>query len=157
MGNNVPLRDRYKKAWHWPRDVEEFIWSRAQGRSLHVCCGRSTLGDIRVDAFIHGPGIITKDIRDCGFRNEFDSVVSDPPWAMDYRKRPSFVKACRDALKINGILIFNAPWLPMYYGLDLKEVWYRIPSPRWHNVTLVSISKRLKMAIQENLIKGGSL
>ncbi len=153
MGHNVPLKDRYKKAWSWPKDIEDFIRARAQGRILHVCCGTSLLGDIKVDAFVQGPDIITKDIRECNFQSEFDTVISDPPWAMDYRARPSFIRTCRNALKIGGHLIFNAPWVPKYYGLQLQEVWYRIPSPGWANLGVISISLRTKIALQEELIK----
>lgn len=35
----------------WPKQVSAFVESKLIGRSLHVCCGKSMIGDLRVDLF----------------------------------------------------------------------------------------------------------
>ena len=60
---NVPLAGnahiyRVKKVL-WPEDVESFLKTLFVGRTLHVCCGASRLGDVRLDADnSHDPDIV---------------------------------------------------------------------------------------------------
>ncbi len=66
----------------WPDSIESFISSLFVGRTLHVCCGKSMLGDVRLD--LNEP---SADIR-CDASNmrgviadgEFDTVLCDPPY-----------------------------------------------------------------------------
>ena len=75
---------KYKKMWSFPERTEEFCKLHMFGKTLHVCCGNSTLGDIRID-------IEKQEIQDSknGFKfgdmynlpvenNTFDSVLIDP-------------------------------------------------------------------------------
>lgn len=64
----------------WPEEVEDYISSWLVGKTLHVCCGLSALGDVRLDLF--QPGI---DVRADGARlpfgdRAFDTVLCDPPY-----------------------------------------------------------------------------
>jgi len=52
-----------------------------------------------------------------------DTVVCDPPWAMDYVYKPKLISELRRILKFGGQLIFNAPWCPKCPGLALEEIW----------------------------------
>jgi hypothetical protein len=64
----------------WPKEVEEFLSTQIIGFTLHICCGKSKLGDIRLD--LYEPDV---DIKGCmtrlPFANEtFDTVCIDPPY-----------------------------------------------------------------------------
>lgn len=66
----------------WPDSVEDFLKSLFVGKTLHVCCGKSKLGDVRLD--LNEP---TADIR-CDAQNmrsvikddEYDTTLCDPPY-----------------------------------------------------------------------------
>jgi len=64
----------------WTADIEAWISRRLLSPCLHVCCGKSAIGDIRLDMF-------ETDVSVCGdaarlpFRQDsFDSVLIDPPY-----------------------------------------------------------------------------
>lgn len=66
----------------WPAALEAFLTGLLVGRSLHVCCGKSMIGDVRLD--LHEP---TADIQcDAADMSEyvpdgaFDTVLCDPPY-----------------------------------------------------------------------------
>jgi len=64
----------------WPPDVEKFLDTQLAGLSLHVCCGKSKLGDVRLD--LYEPYINVKaDMTRLPFSNgSFDTVLIDPPY-----------------------------------------------------------------------------
>lgn len=64
----------------WPEDVSELISSLLIPKSLHVCCGKSMLGDIRVD--LHDESADVKaDAVALPFGDEsFETVLCDPPY-----------------------------------------------------------------------------
>jgi len=64
----------------WPREVEEFLGTQLVGNTLHVCCGKSMLGDIRLDLYEQDVDIIG-DMTKLPFANEsIDTVLIDPPY-----------------------------------------------------------------------------
>jgi len=64
----------------WPEEVENWIQERLVGFSLHVCCGKSLLGNIRLD--LHESNVDVKaDAMSLPFSDEcFDTVLADPPY-----------------------------------------------------------------------------
>jgi len=63
----------------WPDAVEEYLRERLVGTTLHVCPGKSMLGDVRIDLFEDA------DIKADAARlpvadNSFDTVLIDPPY-----------------------------------------------------------------------------
>jgi hypothetical protein len=64
----------------WPEAVENWISERLVGSTLHVCCGKSRLGDVRVD--LYEPDVDVKaDAAKLPFDdNSFDTVLIDPPY-----------------------------------------------------------------------------
>ena len=84
-GGSVPLAGNsyiYKVTkLLWPPDVEKFIEEELLiGKSLHVCCGKSRIGDILVD--LYEPEVhVTSDAARLPFKtNSFETVFSDPPY-----------------------------------------------------------------------------
>jgi hypothetical protein len=65
----------------WPVSIEKFLQTLLVGRTLHICCGKSLLGDVRLDLDpANGPDIVGDAARLPLADNEFDTVMADPPY-----------------------------------------------------------------------------
>lgn len=65
----------------WPEEVETYLATLLIPKSLHVCCGHSTLGNVRVDADPTVAPDIVCDASNLPFEDEsFESVLCDPPY-----------------------------------------------------------------------------
>lgn len=67
----------------WSASIEDFLPSLFIGRTLHVCCGASKLGDIRLDLDPgHYPDIVcdAANMRAVVLDDGFDTVLCDPPY-----------------------------------------------------------------------------
>lgn len=66
----------------WPDAVTEFLRDILIPRSLHVCCGKSRLGDVRLDAYESDVDLRcdAADMRRVVDDNEYASVLCDPPY-----------------------------------------------------------------------------
>jgi hypothetical protein len=65
----------------WSEAIEEFLPSLFVGRTLHVCCGKSLLGDIRLDLDAeNNPSIICDGAKLAIASNAFDTILCDPPY-----------------------------------------------------------------------------
>jgi hypothetical protein len=64
----------------WPNYVESWISERVISPCLHICCGKSLLGDVRMDVF-HGDVDVIGDAARLPFADRsFLSVLIDPPY-----------------------------------------------------------------------------
>lgn len=86
-GGSVPLAGTShvytvsKKLWH--PNVENTLQNLFIGTTLHVCCGKSLLGDVRLDLDpTHNPDIICDAANMKGVidDDQFDTVLCDPPY-----------------------------------------------------------------------------
>lgn len=69
------------KAVLWPEEVTAVIHSLLVGKSLHVCCGRSPLGDVRVDFDPKvKPDMVVNATALPFDEGSFDTVLCDPPY-----------------------------------------------------------------------------
>jgi hypothetical protein len=68
----------------WPEQVEAVLardLAEIGGRSLHVCCGKSRLGSIRLDLDLENRPAVVADANRLPFANDaFDTVLCDPPY-----------------------------------------------------------------------------
>lgn len=64
----------------WPEAVESFLSERLIGTVLHVCPGKSQLGDIRLDLFEDDADVRGDAARLPFPENSFDTVLIDPPY-----------------------------------------------------------------------------
>jgi len=127
MPNPKDWRYKFQKAWSWPNSVEKFISSLIFSPSLHVFCGESSLGDIRVDLYIDAD--VKADAFHLPFRdNYFASVVADPPWHLAYHLRPKLIREIVRVLRPGGQLIWNCVWWPNSKSIKLTEVWFAKPN-----------------------------
>ena len=113
-----------------------------EGSTLHVCCGSSGLGDVRID--LHTEADVKADMFHLPFRREtFDTVLCDPPWNLPYHVRFKLLYELRDVLKPGGRLIFNSLWFPHVRGLEVDPViWIGVPGVSWRNVSLIFTARR---------------
>ena len=88
----------------WNDDIESVLKDRFIGKTIHICCGKSQLGDVRVDIDnSHTPDIIcdANDLSKFVKDNEYDTVLCDPPyngkfqWNHDMLKELSRVSSKR--------------------------------------------------------------
>lgn len=128
---------RYSKGWAWPRDVREWVLERTHGRVLNICSGSSRIGDVQIDADPLVEPDIVADMDSLPIQpRSFDTVVSDPPWNMDYFERQNpFYEAIR-AVKPGGTLIYNCPWRPKSSWVTLEDSYQRIDDD-WCEVSVV--------------------
>ena len=139
-------KTKLQKCWVWNDSVTEFVKSRIKGHSLNICSGLNKLCDVNLDLDPQDRSIIKGDMRLLPFEpNEFDTVVSDPPWKIGYyeRFRPFFesVRVC----KVGGTIIYNAYWIPMVPSGDaeLLETYIR-QDKNFTNTSVISIFKKVK-------------
>lgn len=67
----------------WPKSIEDFLPNLFIGKTIHVCCGLSLLGDVRVDLDPNvKPDIIcdAADMHSVVGDDQFDTVLCDPPY-----------------------------------------------------------------------------
>ncbi len=67
----------------WNDSIEDVLQGLFIGKTLHVCCGKSLLGDVRLDADAeHNPDIIcdASNMKEFVKDNEFETVLCDPPY-----------------------------------------------------------------------------
>lgn len=64
----------------WPDAVEEFIEGLLIGRSLHLCCGKSKIGTVRLDLYEKDIDV-RADVTRLPFPDHsFNTVIIDPPY-----------------------------------------------------------------------------
>ena len=66
----------------WPKNIEKFLKTLFIGKTLHVCCGKSRLGDVRLD--LNEPSADIKcdaaNMKEFVKDGEFNTVLCDPPY-----------------------------------------------------------------------------
>ena len=72
----------------WPESIGAVLEGLLVGRTLHVCCGESRLGDVRLDLDpAHEPDIVADAAEWLSGADpeSFDTVLCDPPYVGRYR------------------------------------------------------------------------
>ena len=134
---------KLEDSWVWNDTVSKFVEKHIEGYSLHICAGRSEIGDVRVDLDPQTPEVGKADMRDLPFEDEqFDTVIIDPPWKLGYYQRfKPFYEAVR-VCKVGGRIIYNATWIPHSDQCKLDFVVVRRDS-HWGNISVISVFRRL--------------
>jgi hypothetical protein len=94
----------YRPAWRFPLIIELEIRKWIVSPSLHVCSGRSTLCDIKLDLYERAD--VKAAMRYLPFRpGYFATVVWDPPYAMHRRQTMPCLIELRAMLRPSGRMI----------------------------------------------------
>ena len=127
----IPKHHQFRKSWRWPHCIEDFFRLRIENKySLHVCCGQSSLGDVRIDIDPRSQRTHEGDMNNIPFENNsFDVVFGDWPWKLNYfaRWKPFYemIRKC----KVGGYIIINCTWQPFSKSVVLKEMFVRCDFP----------------------------
>ena len=127
----IPKHLQFRKSWRWPHAIESFFELRIEDKySLHVCCGQSEVGNVRIDLDPNSKRTQEGDMRNIPFpNNTFDVVFGDWPWKMNFYKRfRPFYEMAR-VCKVGGSVIINAIWIPHSEVMLLRETFVRCDSP----------------------------
>lgn len=135
----------FREAFVWEKEIEDFVRKMMSGYTLNVPCGKSKLGDVRLDI---DANLSMKEAYN--FFNEkipypdntFDTVISDPPWHIGHYFRPKLFFALVDVCKVGGTIIYNATWIPTSKYVKLKELWIR-QSSQFSNVSIISVFEKI--------------
>lgn len=64
----------------WPKKVERFVETLFVGTTLHLCCGKSTIGELRVDLFEKTADLKADSAKVPLPDKSYDTVLCDPPY-----------------------------------------------------------------------------
>jgi hypothetical protein len=64
----------------WPKEIEYFLGNLLIGKSLHICCGKSTMGDVRLDLYEQSVDVRANADKLPFNNNAFDTLLIDPPY-----------------------------------------------------------------------------
>jgi len=120
---------RYNKSY-W--DELEQCWKKHP--VAHVCCGKSKIGEIRVDNDEKNNPTLLADAWTLSQNPAFQRqkiIILDPPWQINWRQRQLLSYEMRDCLELGGILIQNSPWSPWCVGMEILAIWK--VSPHFNN------------------------
>ena len=133
-----------QKVWVWPWKVTKRLKRFINGKSINVCCGISKLGDVKVDLEPQRKGIIKADMNELPFEdNSFDTVISDPPWKLNFFKRQRPFFECVRICKVGGRIIYNCTWRPISKYVELEKAILRTDN-NWANISAIWIFKKIK-------------
>lgn len=128
-----------RESWIWEEGITELVKKHMSGYTLNVCCGQSEIGDVRIDLDPNSKATHYQDMNSIEFPSSiFDSVISDPPWKLGYYQRTKPFFECVRVCKVNGKIIYNAPWIPQSKAVKLDNLWIR-KSAWFGNVSIISI------------------
>lgn len=113
----------------WPEDVEDFLRTLLIPRSLHVCCGKSKLGDVRFDSDAsNNPDIIGDAARMELADESFESVLCDPPYNGKFQWNHDLL--CELSRVASKRIIFQHWFIPA----DSEGRW-----KKWHRFRLTGL------------------
>ncbi len=91
-------------SYHWTNDIEALIKSKIEGYTLHLCSGRSFIGDVKIDLIVWNKNRLSFDkcnvLADANMTplkdNSFNTVVLDPIYN---KLEPPFIDECVRTIK----------------------------------------------------------
>jgi hypothetical protein len=112
----------------WPDDIQDFLQALFIGNTLHVCCGKSLLGNVRLDLDSkNNPDIICDASKLSIETNGFDTTLCDPPYNGKFQWNHDLLSEL--ARVSNKRLIFQHWFLP-----SNKDGLYKKAQDKFHLV-----------------------
>ncbi len=141
----------FREAFLWEKEIENFVEKKMKGYTLNVPCGKSKLGNERLDIdsklSMREAYNMFKD--KLPYENSiFDTVISDPPWKMGHYFRPRIFFELVRVCKIGGQIIYNAVWIPTSKHTKLIETHIR-QSSQFSNVSIISVFEKISKCPEE--------
>lgn len=134
----------------WPNDVEKFLEKEIRGLSLHVCCGLSQLGDVRLDLYSPNIDVIGDMSRLPIATQSVDTVLIDPPYNSKFQIMHDMLsELCRVSKER---IIFQHWFSPVnkdgYYKKDhnfiLTGLYNWMPKTYFGRMQIISIFDRIE-------------
>lgn len=126
----------------WPEAVDDYLRSLLIGSTIHVCCGMSTIGDLRVDKFEPTAHVAWDAARlECEDLS-FDTYLADPPyngkfqWMHDVLNEAIRVARKRIICQYWFMPVNKDGYLKKAHAFELREVTV-VPSLRGHEDEIV--------------------
>jgi len=141
----------FRESFLWEKEIGDFVKLQMKGKVLNVPCGKSKLGNVRLDINpkLSMRGVYNMFKRKLPYKdNMFDTIISDPPWKMGHYFRPKLFFELVRVVKIGGKIIYNATWIPTSKYTKLVGCWIR-QSSQFSNVSIISIHKKLAKCPEE--------
>ena len=141
---------KYREAWRWPGQVEDFIRQQCEGFVVHVMNGDSKLGDARIDLYSESTDIRADALHLPLKSAAADTVVCDPPWNMPDHEKYKLMIEIRRVLKLGGKLILRAPWNPKCPGMKIEGIWV----PEWQlmrfsHIALIWVARKYRAMMEQ--------
>lgn len=147
----LPPNQVFKAQWKFPPHVKKWLLSQIEGYTLHVCCGASDIGDVKIDIEPQNEDVTQADMFQLPFKpGTFDTVICDPPWAIGIDKRWAITYQLRDVLKVNGKLLFNGLWIPRIKGLKIEDTFISCGFDCMMNVAIWTTYRKYQARLDEN-------
>jgi len=75
--------ETYQINWSWNKKTDFWLLRHCIGTTLHVCCGMSKIGDLRVDIDPMVKPDMICDVMELPFRaGSFETIICDPPFSL---------------------------------------------------------------------------
>jgi len=140
---------KLRKSWIWNNSVNEYVkkWIRNTDKVLNVPNGKSRIGTVLADIDPQFKDVDKVDMKKLPYKNNsFDVVIQDPPWKIGYFNRFKPFYECVRVCKVNGLIIYNAYWIPYTKFPDLlkiEDVVIRQDKP-FTNTSIITVFRKLK-------------
>lgn len=131
LGGRVWRTDKFsfREGWVWPRDVRRWFVRETSDLLdpcpkpiVHLCCGSSRLGEIRVDRE-HPGANVRADMFHLPFKDgSVGTLIIDPPFNIACHQRIALHRELGRVTKPGSRLLWCAPWLPPEGWFDYNRV-----------------------------------
>jgi hypothetical protein len=120
---------RWRPIWGWGKETETFmreVLRDAPRPIVHVGCGSSRVGDLRLD-FSHPGADMLADSRELPLADgSVGTVICDPPWTVaGLQDREKWVQEAKRVLRVGGLYVVHAPWAPARPTLEFVAGYLR--------------------------------
>jgi hypothetical protein len=114
---------KYIEAFSWTSTIERFLSEIIEEKPLlHVCSGKSELGDVTVDKYTEAD--YQCDMRKLPFADDsFGAVFCDPPWNVGMKKEVA--EAMPELLRVAPVVYLMSCWTWGSSKATLEKAWVR--------------------------------
>ena len=138
-------------SYAWSDGVESIVKQQCEGKVLHLCSGRSPVGEVRIDLIIwkkyrarFSKANMLASADQVPFQDStFDTIVADPIYK---DLEPPFIKEIVRVLKSGGKLIYYYPCVPYHKALVLSKL-YVYPNVGKKYLRFLSIHLNSKLSL----------